>query len=294
MAALSHLRSPLPSIEYVVAAGATTTTTTAAVPMTPDASWCEQLTPDPEKASQLHPHPPHEGLPRWPGVSSPTHILRSLDLFGTSIFAASGSLAAATTGCDLIGCLVVGSMTAVGGGTWRDVIILHKQPFWVVEWEYLALSMAVAAAVFLLWGCIPLGQTVLGASLKLANGDAGVLLDWGDAVGVGVCAVIGAMNGIRHHCPAFISALCGMITATFGGLTRDVVLNRPVRILYSHAEVYAVIALTGAAVYLSLQRLAPKQQAVRIFACVALVMALRQQAWTHGWRMPVWQGHQTP
>ncbi|KAF0774967.1 hypothetical protein AaE_001333, partial [Aphanomyces astaci] len=233
--------------------------------MTPDVTYC-QLTPTEEK--QLHhddhicpPLFPHEGLPRWPGVSTATAFLRSLDLFGTSMFAVGGSLAAANTGCDLIGCIIVGTIAAVGGGTWRDVIVLHKQPFWVQEWEYLVLSGAVAACMFLTWRLLPPGQTLWGAALKTSTGDAGVLLEWGDAVGIGVCAVIGAMNGIRSDCPMFISALCGMITATFGGLTRDVVLNQPVRILYSHAEVYAIIAFTGAATYLSMHRMAPKQQA---------------------------------
>ncbi|CAK4664081.1 hypothetical protein LEN26_000993 [Aphanomyces euteiches] len=263
---------------------------------TPDVSWCE-LTPIEEKALGVEPEAPplpmpYEGLPRWPGFSSATSLLRSLDLFGSSIFAATGSLAAATTGCDLLGCIIVGTMTAIGGGTWRDVIVLHKQPFWVQEWEYLVLTGTIAAIMFLTWELIPPGH-LFGVSLKSSTGDAGVLLDWGDAVGVGVCAVIGAMNGLRAGCPLFVSALCGMITATFGGVTRDVVLNRPVRILYSHAEIYGVVALAGATVYLSLHRFAPKHQATRILVCIAFVVAMRQQAWTHGWRMPVWKAHES-
>ncbi|RHY17621.1 hypothetical protein DYB37_004711 [Aphanomyces astaci] len=267
-------------------------------PLTPDVHWCEL---SPAELKTLHPEPPHvvpnkqhtpyEGLPRWPGLSSATAVLRILDIIGTSFFAASGSLAAAMSGCDLVGCIIVGCITAVGGGTWRDILLLHKQPFWVQEWEYLVLAVAVSVLLFLTWGLLPLGQTVLGATLKAANGDAGVLMDWGDALGIGAASVIGAMNGIRSDCPVVISALCGMVTATCGGFTRDVVLNRTVRILYSHAEVYAVITLTGAAAYLSLQRLLPKHQALRIAFCVLLVIVLRQQAWTHGWRMPTWNTH---
>ncbi|KAF0718969.1 Aste57867_1356 [Aphanomyces stellatus] len=277
---LAHLRSttPLHSVETITA------------PLTPDVPFC-QLSPADEKILVDEDTPnnnPHEGLPRWPGLSSATHLLRALDLFGTAVFATCGSLAAALAGCDLLGCIIVGCITAVGGGTWRDILLLHQPPFWVVEVEYLVMPAVVAAAVFFLWGFIPPGQTVLGASLKLANGDGGVLLDWGDAIGIGVATVIGAMNGLRHDCPAVISALCGLVTATFGGLTRDVVLNRPVRILYSHAEVYAVIPLTGAAVYLGLRHAAPRRQTLRIAGCVALVIVLRHQAWTHGWRLPVW------
>ncbi|ETV95919.1 hypothetical protein H310_10584 [Aphanomyces invadans] len=266
-------------------------------PVTPDVHWC-QLSPtelktlQSERVPPTH-HPPYEGLPRWPGVTSVTAILRTLDIVGTSTFAASGSLAAATLGCDIIGCIMVGTITAVGGGTWRDIILLHKQPFWVQEWEYLIVSAVVSVLLFLTWGLLPAGQTVLGTTLKAVNGEAGLLMDWGDALGIGVASVIGAMNGIRSNSPMCISALCGMVTATFGGLTRDVLLNRSVRILYSHAEIYAIIALVGAAAYLSLQRLAPTRQALRITVCILLVVMLRQQAWTHGWRMPTWNVNKT-
>lgn len=71
-----------------------------------------------------------EGLPRFPDPTTPTGILRGLDYFGTLVFAASGGLTAATCGCDLLGTLAVGTITAVGGGTIRDTIVLNKQPFW--------------------------------------------------------------------------------------------------------------------------------------------------------------------
>ena len=71
-----------------------------------------------------------EGLPRFPDITTPTGILRGLDYFGTIVFAASGGLTAATCGCDLLGTLAVGTITAVGGGTIRDTIVLNKQPFW--------------------------------------------------------------------------------------------------------------------------------------------------------------------
>ena len=71
-----------------------------------------------------------EGLPRFSDPTTPTGILRGLDYFGTIVFAASGGLTAATCGCDLLGTLAVGTITAVGGGTIRDTIVLNKQPFW--------------------------------------------------------------------------------------------------------------------------------------------------------------------
>ena len=72
-----------------------------------------------------------EGLPRFPNLHTPTGVLRSLDWFGTVAFAASGALTAATCGCDALGTVAVGTITAVGGGTIRDAVVLNKPPFWV-------------------------------------------------------------------------------------------------------------------------------------------------------------------
>lgn len=61
---------------------------------------------------------------------------------------------------------------------------------------------------------------------------------WGDAIALGAFAVIGTQNGIRARLPLGIVLLCGMMTATFGGLTRDVLCQRPPRILHAHAGTY--------------------------------------------------------
>ncbi|RHY26328.1 hypothetical protein DYB32_007738 [Aphanomyces invadans] len=181
--------------------------------------------------------------------------------------------------------------SAQGGGTLRDALVLNKQPFWIEEWEYLVFSGAAAAGAFYLWGQLPAGEEVApgtGLTLKAADGGEGTLMDWGDAIGVGAFAVIGAMNGIRAQAPLLVSALCGMMTSTFGGMTRDTLLNRPVRILHPYADTYAPIAFTGAAAYLAMRAVAPQYQGVRIVSCVALAVVLRQQAWTNGWRLPHW------
>ncbi|CAK4086111.1 unnamed protein product [Aphanomyces euteiches] len=234
---------------------------------------------------------PREGLPRWPNLTSPTGCLRSLDWFGTAVFAVSGSLTAVTSGCDLFGSVLVGTITATGGGTLRDALVLNKSPFWVEEWEYLVLSAAAAAGTFYLWGQLSPGKEIIegsGMTLKSADGGEGTLLDWGDAIGIGAFAVIGAMNGIRAQCPLLVSSICGMMTATFGGMTRDTLLNRPVRILHPYADTYAPVAFTTATAYLAMRGIAPRLQGIRIASCVALGVAMRQQASTHGWRFPHW------
>jgi hypothetical protein len=234
-----------------------------------------------------------EGLPRWPNVHTPTGILRSLDWFGTVVFAASGALTAATCGCDALGTVAVGTITAVGGGTIRDAVVLNKLPFWFEEWEYLVMSMLAAAGVFFCWGELEagkryrIGDVDLG-TLKSADGGEGEMMAWGDAIGFGAFAAIGAMNGIRANAPFLVSCICGMMSCTFGGLTRDTLLNRPVRILHPYADAYASVAFAGAAGYLALRQLAPSMQAARIAATVCGVIAARREAESKGWRLPWW------
>ncbi|ETV90106.1 hypothetical protein H310_15062, partial [Aphanomyces invadans] len=233
----------------------------------------------------------YEGLPRWPSLSTPTGCLRSLDWFGTVVFAMSGSLTAASSGADLHGCILVGTITAVGGGTLRDALVLNHTPSWVEEWEYLVLSAFAATVTVYWWHRIQSGQPFwMGLTLKALDGGEGDLMQWGDAIGVGAFAVIGAMNGIRASQPIVVSALCGVMTATFGGMVRDVLLHRPVRILHPYADTYASIALASAGSYLAMQAVPAFRpfQGSRILLSVMVAVVLRHQAWSKGWRLPYW------
>jgi Glycine transporter len=86
------------------------------------------------------PPPPEDGLTRYPSFSSPQGVLRGLDLFGTVVFAYSGCVTAGNCGMDLLGCMIVGTVTAVGGGTIRDVFLGNVPVFWMTEVEVRNLS----------------------------------------------------------------------------------------------------------------------------------------------------------
>lgn len=240
-------------------------------------------------ASRLENSPP-EGLPRY-AQFSPTGILRGFDYFGTVVFAVSGSLTAALNGCDLLGCCLVGSITATGGGTIRDVFVLRRQPFWFVEWEYMLMSLVSAAGLFFYWGDVEPGKEIFpgtGLMLKSKSGAEGNLMLWTDAIGVGAFSVIGAMNGISASAPFVISATCGMMTATFGGVVRDVLLNIPPRILHPYSDAYAPIAFMTAASYITMRMLLPTAHTFRIVSSVSMAVLLRYLTWTNGWRLPYW------
>jgi len=208
------------------------------------------------------------------------------DYIGTGVFAISGCLTAATVGMDMLGCTIVGTITAIGGGTFRDAIILHKQPFWIEEYEYFLLASGLALASFFLWRGIPSGNMV-----KDAEGGEGELLWYGDALGVGAFTVIGCQNAMRMGVHPVICVVCGMVTATFGGLTRDVLCGLPEetkgsgRILHSKRELYAITALIGSSSYVLAKSLPPF---VRIPLGVGTALGSRILASKYDLKLPEW------
>lgn len=197
-----------------------------------------------------------------------------MDYIGTLSFAHTGALLAASSGMDVLGTVVVGTVTAVGGGTIRDAIILSKRPFWTSETEYLYLCLAASGLTFAFW---PRGRD-----------DDSVAHFVSDALGVAAFCVIGAQNGVRAGVGGVVCTICGVATATFGGAVRDVLCSRKVRILHSQAEVYATTAAAGAASYL-VARKAGAGVAGRIGAGLAVAFAGRSYAWMYGTRLPVWE-----
>lgn len=221
-----------------------------------------------------------DGMPRFPDASVPG-ALRLCDYVGTTTFAVTGSLAAAARGMDVLGATVVGTITAVGGGTIRDVLLGRgRRAFWMEEPEYLWICAVSAAGAFLAW---PHLEEAFGVRVT----DPWV--EYLDALGVGAFCVIGAQNGARAGVPCAAAVACGMFTATFGGVVRDVLMERPVRILHSYTDVYATTALGGASAYM-LIRAAGAPVSLRIIGGVAVAVAARVAAARNDWRLPTYAG----
>ena len=219
-----------------------------------------------------------DGMDRYPHLNSSRGILRGIDYLGTWVFAASGAITAATHGMDLLGAVAVGTITACGGGTVRDIVVFARPPFWSGpdgETEYLWMSAAAAIAGFYLYP-------------EYKEAFESRAMDWTDALCIGAFGVIGAQNGIRGGLSPALCVLCGMSTGTFGGATRDVLTKRPVRIFHSYAEIYATTAAGAAAAYLCTRALA-LPLGFRIGAGISTAVAMRYCAWTYGLRLPSYE-----
>lgn len=171
------------------------------------------------------------------------YVVAAANYIGDASFALTGSLAAGMEGMDLLGCVIVGFVTALGGGTIRDVFLGQTPIFWLTAEDETLLVIGVSVATFFAWPRL---------SMRYQLTSRGEWLFWTDALGLGVFAAVGAHKAARLRVDGeevhFLGcAVCGMFTATFGGLTRDVLIGRPPRILYSHLEMYAIPALLGGA-----------------------------------------------
>ncbi|CAL1172257.1 unnamed protein product [Cladocopium goreaui] len=167
---------------------------------------------------------------------------------GDASFAFTGSLAAGLAGMDLLGCNLVGFITALGGGTIRDIMLGRTPIFWTTMYDEALLCIVISTGAF--FG-LPYLANRFGITAE------GEFVFWTDTVGLAAFAVLGARVAAclpDHHVHAGACALCGLSTACFGGLVRDILCQKPPRILYAEHEMYATPALLGALVCVWLLR----------------------------------------
>ena len=155
-----------------------------------------------------------------------------LDQAGVAVFAASGALTDARKRLDIVGFCLVATVTGIGGGTLRDLLLGSLPVYWVQVPSYALLCVAVAVIVFF-------AAPPLESRLR-------VLLWAADALGLALFSVTGAEATLQAGAPMLVTVLMGVITAAFGGIIRDVVCAELPLIL--RKEIYATAAAAGALV----------------------------------------------
>lgn len=164
-------------------------------------------------------------------------LLAVLDMAGVAVFAVSGALAAARIKQTIVTFAFFATVTGLGGGTLRDILI-GAPVFWVgrsdYRADYLGICLVAAAAVWL---------------LRADRWRLDALL-WFDAVGLGAYSVLGAAKALEHGVPALPAVGMGVLTASFGGIVRDLLAGEPSVLL--RREIYVSAAALGAATYVGL------------------------------------------
>ena len=140
---------------------------------------------------------------------------------------------------DILGFILFGTITGVGGGTLRDLLLGAEPVFWMRHTEYLWVCLLASAGT---WFLAP----------QLASLHR--VLVWADAVGMALFSVLGAVKAIELDAPMIVAVGMGVMTATFGSMIRDTLLNREPVLL--GPEIYVTAALLGACCYSLLQAFA--------------------------------------
>lgn len=160
-------------------------------------------------------------------------MLFILDIFGTIVFAITGSLVGKNKQMDIFGVIVVALVTALGGGTLRDILLGNLPVFWISRPEIIVICVISAILTFFL-------------SNKLAFPRRTLLLS--DAIGLATFSVIGAQTAITFH--PIIAIIMGGMTGTAGGIIRDL-LSDEIPVILRH-DIYATAAMSGASVFVLL------------------------------------------
>ncbi len=201
-------------------------------------------------------------------------LLYVAGLAGVAVFAISGALAAAEKRLDILGFILFATVTGVGGGTLRD-LILGVDVFWVAH--PLDLQICVAAGV---------GTYFLAAQF-LARQRLQRLLLWADAMGLALFSVLGTAKAYSIGADPLIACAMGMITTTFGSVIRDILSDREPVLLGQ--EIYVTAALAGALSYLLLSHLLVSE-AVTLLSSMAIGFVVRASAMVFDLRLPKFGG----
>lgn len=186
-----------------------------------------------------------------------TSFLYFIELFGTFSFAVSGAFFAMEKKLDPFGVLIIAFVTAIGGGTLRDILIGHLPVTWLTDGTT-TIVIFVAA----------IGTMFFDKALKKFNSTLFLF----DALGLGLFTIIGIERGIELQLSPGICIALGTITASFGGVLRDVLLNN-VPLIF-RKEIYAIAAITGGLIYFLLRKLMVQPEIAKTI-CILLIFSIR-------------------
>lgn len=196
-------------------------------------------------------------------------IILALDLFGTMAFAVTGAFKAIEHKADIVGIIILATITGVAGGTIRDIMIGHFPPHSISDPSYVAITAGTGVVIFFLY---PKLQKHWNLFLKF------------DALGLGVFTAIGATFAYEVFGMNFLAmVLAGMVTAVGGGILRDMFVNEVPMVFVK--ELYASASFLGVVVFyvLLISKLNLETSAI---ASIIVTTILRLVAMKYNWNLP--------
>lgn len=190
-----------------------------------------------------------------------------LDLIGVLVFAISGVLTAIDDDFDVVGAAIIGAVTAIGGGTLRDVMIGETPVAWMRDTNYLWVILLAVALSYLFKPYI----------LKLRRS-----MFIFDTIGIGLYTILGLQKTLAIGLAVPIALTMGMVSAVFGGVIRDILTN-DVPLIFRR-EIYATACLAGGLVYLGLDQFSSEVY-VNMIIAMSTVFIIRVLAVKYNWSL---------
>jgi uncharacterized membrane protein YeiH len=198
-------------------------------------------------------------------------LLEALDYASVAVFALTGALVASRSQLDVVGFIFIACLTAVGGGTLRDVL-LDRTVFWVGKPEILLVATVAAIIVFF-------------AAHRLESRYRALL--WLDAFALAIAVPAGVGFATDYGAHWSIVLVMGVITGCLGGLMRDVVCNE-VPLVLKQGELYVTAAFAGAGAAI-LWQVSGGDPRLGLLVCAIVTLILRMGSLGFGWRLPVYK-----
>ncbi|WP_246481057.1 trimeric intracellular cation channel family protein [Motiliproteus sediminis] len=199
-------------------------------------------------------------------------VVGLLGYCGIAVFAVSGALDAARNRMDILGFMLIGTATGLGGGTLRDLLLGLAPVYWVREPAYITLCLVVAAITYFVVPFID--------SRKRA-------LVWMDAIGLSLFSVTGTQIALTAGVAPLVAVCMGVMTATFGGIIRDVLCGES--LVLGGRELYVTAALAGASTHLGLVLISVPDD-LALLGGFVVALGLRSAAILFGLKLPAYQG----
>ncbi len=190
---------------------------------------------------------------------STEQLIYLFDMAGVSVFAITGALAAQGKKLDILGVVVLGIVTALGGGSIRDISLDVHPLIWVEDTNYLWTAIISSVSAFILCRYLLYPRRLM------------LLLD---ALGMSLFAVLGAQKAMALGMPPVIAVMMAMITGCAGGMIRDILTGQIPLILQRNGELYATCAMLGAIVYIVFSEIVDGGLLMLVSITVALVVRL--------------------
>ncbi len=195
------------------------------------------------------------------------HWIYIIDLVGTFVFAISGVLTAIDKKFDLVGSIIIGTVTAVGGGTLRDILIGQAPVGWMKDLNYLYVIVCAVIVSYLFQNII----------LQLRKG-----MFFFDTLGIGLFTILGLQKTLEVGLSIPIALLMGVVSAVFGGVIRDVLTN--IIPLIFRKEIYAAACLAGGIVFILLEYI-NDNQIINMAMSMIVVMIIRYISVKRKWSL---------